>query len=280
MLGLVNDRNVGIYHEILNGMACCYTYMFLCQGEFRLADGSAYRQRTISVEGRTFPEADAYDAALTYLAEAARGIANLGSGPDKLSGLPDYDTTFLFTAEVMRRWSEDPDEEFWLQGLLKALYAKSALDNTDPAESVMVLGPLNVAISGLVAASPFDEQTTRQKISKLWNASQPMPSISRSKPASQPTTQGSSSAGGCYIATAVYGSYDCPEVWTLRRFRDYGLAKSAPGRLFIRAYYAVSPHLVKRFGEAEWFKKATMPLLAALVSKCREKGLSDKPYED
>lgn len=24
----------------------------------------------------------------------------------------------------------------------------------------------------------------------------------------------------CYIATSVYGSYDCPEVWTLRRFRD------------------------------------------------------------
>ena len=28
-----------------------------------------------------------------------------------------------------------------------------------------------------------------------------------------------SSSGGCYIATCVYGSYDCPEVWTLRRFR-------------------------------------------------------------
>ncbi len=25
-------------------------------------------------------------------------------------------------------------------------------------------------------------------------------------------------SSGCYIATAVYGSYDCPPVWTLRRF--------------------------------------------------------------
>ena len=25
--------------------------------------------------------------------------------------------------------------------------------------------------------------------------------------------------GACYIATAVYGSYDCPQVWVLRRFR-------------------------------------------------------------
>lgn len=29
-----------------------------------------------------------------------------------------------------------------------------------------------------------------------------------------------SSNNGCYIATCVYGSYDCPQVWILRRFRD------------------------------------------------------------
>ena len=31
---------------------------------------------------------------------------------------------------------------------------------------------------------------------------------------------------GCYVATAVYGSYDCPEVWTLRRYRDDTLYSS------------------------------------------------------
>ena len=41
---------------------------------------------------------------------------------------------------------------------------------------------------------------------------------------------------GCYVATAVYGSYDCPQVWTLRRFRDHTLAASWYGRAFIRAY--------------------------------------------
>ena len=44
------------------------------------------------------------------------------------------------------------------------------------------------------------------------------------------------SSGGCYIATAVYGSYDCPQVWTLRRFRDFKLAKSLGGRIFIKLY--------------------------------------------
>lgn len=56
---------------------------------------------------------------------------------------------------------------------------------------------------------------------------------------------------GCYIATAVYGSYDCPEVWTLRRFRDNTLDRTWYGRAFIRAYYAVSPTLVRWFGQGQ-----------------------------
>ncbi|MFR6096121.1 MAG: CFI-box-CTERM domain-containing protein [Dysosmobacter welbionis] len=60
---------------------------------------------------------------------------------------------------------------------------------------------------------------------------------------------------GCYIATAVYGSYDCPQVWTLRRFRDHTLAASWYGRTFLHAYYAVSPTLVKWFGRTAWFQK-------------------------
>ena len=58
------------------------------------------------------------------------------------------------------------------------------------------------------------------------------------------TNTNNSSKGGCYVATAVYGSYDCPPVWTLRRFRDYTLSKNVLGRLFIKLYYAVSPTIV------------------------------------
>ncbi len=29
--------------------------------------------------------------------------------------------------------------------------------------------------------------------------------------------------GACYVAACVYVSYDCPQVWTLRPFRDAGL---------------------------------------------------------
>lgn len=87
-------------------------------------------------------------------------------------------------------------------------------------------------------------------------------------------------SGGCYVATAVYGSYDCPEVWTLRRFRDYTLAETWYGRAFIHTYYAISPTLVKWFGKTEWFKNMWKPTLDKMVKKLNEKGVEDTKYND
>ncbi len=85
---------------------------------------------------------------------------------------------------------------------------------------------------------------------------------------------------GCYVATAVYGSYDCPEVWTLRRYRDYDLAETWHGRVFIHTYYAVSPTLVKWFGHTEWFKNMWKGKLDRMVKNLQAKGYEDTPYED
>ena len=88
------------------------------------------------------------------------------------------------------------------------------------------------------------------------------------------------SSGGCYVATAVYGSYDCPQVWTLRRYRDDTLAATWYGRAFIHTYYAVSPTLVKRFGETAWFKKLWQNKLDRMVADLNTKGVQNTPYED
>ena len=86
--------------------------------------------------------------------------------------------------------------------------------------------------------------------------------------------------GGCYVATAVYGSYDCPQVWTLRRYRDDTLASTRRGRAFIRFYYAVSPTLVKWFGKTKWFQKFWKTKLDGFVQKLNESGVEDTPYDD
>ena len=87
-------------------------------------------------------------------------------------------------------------------------------------------------------------------------------------------------SGGCYIATAVYGSYDCPQVWTLRRYRDDTLASTRRGRAFIRIYYAISPLLVKLFGKTKWFKRIWKRKLDKKVSFLNANGVENTPYDD
>lgn len=91
---------------------------------------------------------------------------------------------------------------------------------------------------------------------------------------------GNNGDGGCYIATCVYGSYDCPQVWTLRRYRDYILSKSWYGYIFIHMYYAISPILVKVLGHTKWFKKIWKKRLDNLVNNLQKKGIKNTPYKD
>ena len=85
---------------------------------------------------------------------------------------------------------------------------------------------------------------------------------------------------GCYIASAIYGSYDCPQVWVLRRFRDDVLARTAVGRSFIRTYYSLSPHIVKMCGSTMCFNWLGRRIIDALVGILKYRGFSDTPYAD
>lgn len=97
---------------------------------------------------------------------------------------------------------------------------------------------------------------------------------------SNPNFINMSTTGGCYVATAVYGSYDCPQVWTLRRYRDDILSKTWYGRLFIYTYYAISPTIVKLFGKTSCFKKIWKGTLDNKVAKLNAQGIDDSPYND
>lgn len=85
---------------------------------------------------------------------------------------------------------------------------------------------------------------------------------------------------GCYVATAVYGSYDCPQVWTLRRFRDDYLASVWYGKLFISFYYYISPNLVKLFGNTHWFNRHFKNKLDKMVLNLQAKGYASTRYID
>jgi len=73
----------------------------------------------------------------------------------------------------------------------------------------------------------------------------------------------------CYIATAVYGSYEAPEVRVLRRFRDEVLQNSSLGRLFISTYYKLSPPVAERLKGAQRSNHVVKSLLDRWVERLR-----------
>ncbi len=71
--------------------------------------------------------------------------------------------------------------------------------------------------------------------------------------------------GGCFIATAAYGSPLEPHVQALRAFRDRYLQRSAPGRAFIRYYYRHSPPIAAVIAQHAWLRFLVRMLLTPLV---------------
>lgn len=130
------------------------------------------------------------------------------------------------------------------------------------------------SISRLNRAKELGYAITDTEISQITDAV-----VDDVKPASS-SSDVSPKKSGCYVATCVYGSYDCPEVWTLRRFRDDFLAENVFGRMFIKTYYAISPTVVKLFGKQTWFHKLFKSPLDKLVNKLLNMGVDNTPYND
>ena len=62
---------------------------------------------------------------------------------------------------------------------------------------------------------------------------------------STPVSSGDGGGGGCFIATAAYGSYMEPHIMILRKFRDRFLLENSIGKAFVNFYYKYSPPMAK-----------------------------------
>ena len=175
-----------------------------------------------------------------------------------------------------------------------------ALENVGPVDSVIQIeldgatgegnqdvavtvenGSIHIGPEATTTPTPTKAVTSTPTPTEAPTDTTPTPTEAATPTDTMPTPVAPDTApAGCYIATAVYGSYNTPQVWTLRRFRDNVLAKTWQGRLFIRAYYTVSPAVVELFGDTEWFNNLWRGQLDNFVAGLQAQGYASTPYQD
>lgn len=80
--------------------------------------------------------------------------------------------------------------------------------------------------------------------------------------------------GGCFIATAAFGSYLDPRVQVLRSFRDNYLLKNTLGQALVSYYYQVSPAIAAYIAKHESLRTATRWALTPIVYALQYPGIA------
>jgi len=72
--------------------------------------------------------------------------------------------------------------------------------------------------------------------------------------------------GGCFIATATFGTPMANEVNILRRFRDNFLLRNFTGEMFVCVYYKLSPPIARAIKKSEMLRRVARISLIPVVN--------------
>jgi len=71
--------------------------------------------------------------------------------------------------------------------------------------------------------------------------------------------------GGCFIATATFGTPMAHEVNILRKLRDELLLQNRTGEMFVRVYYTLSPPIARTIEKSEMLRRVVRIILTPIV---------------
>lgn len=172
------------------------------------------------------------------------------------AGISDASTLALFRYNpVLGVWEEVPGA------------------TVDAERRLVIFRTTHFSLYALMAASPASEGTSSSTQEPLPGG-ETQPPITQQPSTSEGSSQGSGSGGGgCFIATAAYGSYLDPHVVVLRDLRDRYLLTNPLGSTFVNFYYWVSPPLAHLIHNHQGLRVATRIVLTPVVFGVRY------PYE-
>lgn len=207
--------------------------------------------------------------------------SGISSAPNVIRIVTEFETAIKRDAEIGGEFFGDPVnrgayltdiEVLWLmqsrylrgsEGKNKAIsYLEERISSLDYLQGTF-LPAISLELSELMeerdeeAASRWLQRACNAEVSDLDSDSISATSkrIAQNKLAQLSRPPENINKGGCFIATAVYGSDEVAEVRFLRTFRDEILLETHCGRLFVSFYYSFSPYAATLISKSEYLKR-------------------------